>query len=46
MTSVVSEAPGTVHHWLRASSNSISIPSSLPAIQSWACTHVSVQATR
>ncbi len=46
MISVRSESPGTVHHWLRASSNSISIPSSLPAIQSCACTHVSVQATR
>ncbi len=42
----MSEAPGSVHHWLRASSNSISIPSSLDAIQSWACTQVSVHATR
>jgi hypothetical protein len=34
MISVLAEAPGSVHHWLRASSNSISIPSSLPASQS------------
>src|SRR4249919_260555 len=46
MISVRSESPGTVHHWFRASSNSISIPSSFPAIHSWAFTHVSVQATR
>ena len=46
MISVRSDSPGTVHHWFRASSNSISIPSSFPAIHSWAFTHVSVQATR
>jgi len=46
MTSVRSDSPGTVHHWFRASSNSISIPSSFEAIQSCASTHVSVHATR
>ena len=48
MISVRSDSPGSVHHWLRASSNSISAPvaSSLPAIHSCACTQVSVQATR
>src|SRR6266540_2875344 len=43
MISVRSDSPGSVHHWFRASSNSISIPSSLPAIHSWAFTQVSVQ---
>ena len=46
MISVCSEPPGSVHHWFRASSNSVSIPSSFAASQSCASTHVSVQATR
>ena len=47
-TSVLSEAPRSVNHWLPASSTSSSAPigATLPESQLFAATHVSVQATR
>ena len=48
MTSVRSESPRRVNHWLPAASISSSAPvgASLAESQSLAVTHVSVQATR